>query len=106
MKWLNRKTASVIYRVMNQNASAKPGEVHIHFLHVPEAIEVARKNIQEAMSKGRLTICFITGKRKHSEGGPKILPALRRYMTERGLESELDPDNEGVLIVHLPGQES
>ena len=67
------------------------------------------------------------GKGKHSEDGPKILPALQKYITEwvtsqinlyilgsnlcryflrRGLESELDPDNEGVLIVHLPRQES
>ena len=67
------------------------------------------------------------GKGKHSEDGPKILPALQKYITEwvtsqinlyilgsnlcwyilrRGLESELDPDNDGVLIVHLPRQES
>ncbi|KAI9442255.1 hypothetical protein H4582DRAFT_1268464 [Lactarius indigo] len=104
MYQLNRKAGKIIFGVMNWNA--KPGEVNLRFLHVPGAIEAAKKKIQEAMSKGQRTIRFITGKGKRSKDGPKILPALREYITERGLESELDPDNGGVLIVRLPGQES
>ncbi|KAH9083570.1 hypothetical protein EDB83DRAFT_28216 [Lactarius deliciosus] len=104
MMRLNREAGNIIFRVMNWNA--KPGKVNLRFLHVPEAINKAKEKIKEAMSKRQRTISFITGKGKRSKDGPKILPALQEYITKRGLESELDPDNGGVLIVHLPEQES
>ncbi|KAH9047910.1 hypothetical protein EDB84DRAFT_396384 [Lactarius hengduanensis] len=104
MMRLNWEAGNIIFRVMNWNA--KPGRVNLRFLHVPEAINKAKEKIKEAMSKRLRTIRFITGKGKRSKDGPKILPALQEYITKRGLESELDPDNGGVLIVHLPEQES
>ncbi|KAH9002144.1 hypothetical protein EDB86DRAFT_369785 [Lactarius hatsudake] len=104
MMRLNREAGNIIFRVMNWNA--KPGKVNLRFLHVPEAINKAKEKIQEAMSKRQRTISFITGKGKRSKDGPKILPALQEYITQRGLKSGLDPDNGGVLIVHLPEQES
>ncbi|KAH9061236.1 hypothetical protein EDB87DRAFT_405422 [Lactarius vividus] len=103
MMRLNWQAGNIIFSVMNMNAKA--GEVNLRFLHVPEAINKAKKKIKEAMSKRQRTIRFITGKGKRSKDGPKILPALQEYITERGLESELDPNNGGVLVVHLPEQE-
>ncbi|KAH8992744.1 hypothetical protein EDB86DRAFT_3244251 [Lactarius hatsudake] len=69
---------------------AKPGEVDLHLLLVPEAIEMAEQSIQAATSKGDQTVRFITGKGKHSKKGPEILPALQEHMGGRGLVSEID----------------
>ncbi|KAI9463666.1 hypothetical protein BJY52DRAFT_1404674 [Lactarius psammicola] len=66
----NKKAKEIIFRVKNKGA--KPGEVDLHSLHVPEAIEMAEQSVQAAMSKGDRTIRFITGKGKHSKEGPKI----------------------------------
>ncbi|KAF8274569.1 hypothetical protein EI94DRAFT_1713743 [Lactarius quietus] len=97
MKRLNRAAANIFYKVRRGgldlaqlnificlvlNWNAKPGEVDLHRLHRHEAIERAKKKIQEAILKGQQTIRFITGKGKHSEDGPKILPALQKYIKE------------------------
>jgi len=97
-----KKAADIIFRVKNKGA--RRGEIDLHLLHVPEAIEKAEQSIQAAMSKGDRTIRFITGKGKHSPEGPKILPALREHTGRRELECEIDSKNEGVLVVHLPRQ--
>ncbi|KAI9442252.1 hypothetical protein H4582DRAFT_1268130 [Lactarius indigo] len=102
MKKFNKKAKEIIFRVKNKGV--KPGEVDLHLLHVPEAIEMAEQSIQAATSKGDETIRFITGKGKHSKEGPEILPALEEHMGGRGLVSEIDRKNGGVLIVHLPRQ--
>jgi len=92
--------ADIIFEVKNK--FTKRGEIDLHLLLVDEAIERAEQSIEAATAKGDRRIRFITGKGKHSPEGPKILPALREYIRERGLESEMDPKNEGVLVVHLP----
>ncbi|KAH9019007.1 hypothetical protein EDB85DRAFT_2154085 [Lactarius pseudohatsudake] len=78
MEKFNKKAKEIIFRVKNKGA--KPGEVDLHLLHVPEAIGMAEQSIQAATSKGDQTVRFITGKGKHSKKGPEILPALQEHM--------------------------
>ncbi|KAH9061241.1 hypothetical protein EDB87DRAFT_1682671 [Lactarius vividus] len=59
MEKFNKKAKEIIFRVKNKGA--KPGEVDLHLLHVPEAIEMAEQSIQTATSKGDQTVRFITG---------------------------------------------
>ncbi|KAH9047905.1 hypothetical protein EDB84DRAFT_1613529 [Lactarius hengduanensis] len=92
MEKFNKMAKETIFRVKNKvrqftvwgtpvdYLGAKPGEVDLHLLHVPEAIEIAEQSIQAATSKGDQTVRFITGKGKHSKKGPEILPALQEHM--------------------------
>jgi hypothetical protein len=47
----------------------------------------------------------VTGVGKHSVGGvPRILPAVVRYLTEAGFNFSEEPNNPGLICVHLPGR--
>ncbi|KAN0133990.1 hypothetical protein V8E53_008208 [Lactarius tabidus] len=105
MKRLHQKASDLFYKVYN-NWNAKPGEVNLQGQYPHEAIEIAKKRIPKATSKGEQTMRFITDQGRYSKNGPEVLLALQEYMTERGLESKVDPDNGDVLNVQLPRQES
>ncbi|KAH9019008.1 hypothetical protein EDB85DRAFT_1931806 [Lactarius pseudohatsudake] len=76
--------------------------IDLHGLHVAEAIQVSKDQLQTARSRGDQAVRFIVGKGLHSDaGGAKIRPALEDFLTKRGLIHSLDPYNVGVLVVRL-----
>jgi len=84
------------------NKDSKPGEIDLHGLYVKEAIVHTDQAIQEAKQRGDSEIRLIVGKGLHSPGGAaKIKPAIEQLMQNHQLLAEMDPDNAGVLIVHM-----
>ncbi|KAH9061237.1 hypothetical protein EDB87DRAFT_1610704 [Lactarius vividus] len=100
MKELNKRAAKIIFRENNKNC--KEGMIDLHGLHVPEAVQLAKDQVESARSRGDEAVRFIVGKGLHSNAGEaKIRPALEGLFNKRGLTPQLDPRNTGVLIVRL-----
>jgi len=77
----------------------------LHGLYVKEAIAHTDQAIQEAKRRGDSEVHLIVGKGLHSPGGAaKIKPAIEELMQNHQLIAEMDPENAGVLIVHLGGR--
>ncbi|KAI0256077.1 hypothetical protein BJV78DRAFT_1358109 [Lactifluus subvellereus] len=101
MEMLNAQAAKIIFH--QKNKGHKQGTVDLHGLHVQEAIQYAKQELQSASWRdGGGVIRFIVGKGLHAKDGrAKIRPALEKLFTERDLIHSLDPRNAGVLIVQL-----
>ncbi|KAH9038730.1 hypothetical protein EDB85DRAFT_1931771 [Lactarius pseudohatsudake] len=98
MKELDKRAAKIIFRENNKNR--KDGMIDLHGLHVPEAVQFARDQVESARSRGDEPVRFIVGRGVHSNAGEaKIRPALEGHFKKRGLTHSLDPRNAGVLIV-------
>ncbi|KAI9428479.1 hypothetical protein H4582DRAFT_2045502 [Lactarius indigo] len=97
-KELDKRAAEIIFKENNKNR--KEGTIDLHGLHVPEAIRLAKDQVESAKSRGDEAVRFIVGKGLHSDAGEaKIRPALEELFNKRGLTHSLDPRNTGVLIV-------
>ncbi|KAN0133988.1 hypothetical protein V8E53_008206, partial [Lactarius tabidus] len=107
MEELDKRAAKIIFKEKNKNRK-EGGMIDLHGLLVAEAIEFAKEELQSAKSRGDEVVRFIVGKGLHSEDGvAKIRPALETFCTKYVMDrpgSEIDPNNEGVLVVHLPRQ--
>ncbi|KAH9047904.1 hypothetical protein EDB84DRAFT_395734 [Lactarius hengduanensis] len=100
IKELNKRAAEIVFRENNKNRGG--GMIDLHGLHVAEAIQVSKDQLQTARLRGDQAVRFIVGKGLHSDaGGAKIRPALEDFLTKRGLIHSLDPYNVGVLVVRL-----
>ncbi|KFD69144.1 hypothetical protein M514_02977, partial [Trichuris suis] len=72
-----------------------PTTVDLHGLYVPEALAAVSELLSNAGSNQ--TLKLITGKGSHSNDGPKIRPAVVKYLRQKKLEfSESTP---GVIVV-------
>ncbi|KAI9463667.1 hypothetical protein BJY52DRAFT_1404676 [Lactarius psammicola] len=99
-KEFNKRAAEIIFREKNKNC--KEGTIDLHGLHVAEAVQLAKDQVQAARSRGDEEVRFIVGKGLHADDGKaKIRPALEDHFTERGLTHSLDSKNAGVLVVRL-----
>ncbi|KHJ43854.1 Smr domain protein [Trichuris suis] len=71
-----------------------PTTVDLHGLYVPEALAAVSELLSNAGSNQ--TLKLITGKGSHSNDGPKIRPAVVKYLRQKKLEfSESTP---GVIV--------
>ncbi|EMD35284.1 hypothetical protein CERSUDRAFT_85301 [Gelatoporia subvermispora B] len=105
MERLNAEAAEWIYKA--NNLDSKPGEVDLHGLYVKEAITYTDRVIQDARERGDSKVHLIVGKGLHSKDGKaKLKPAIEELVEKHGLIVEIDPYNEGVLIVNLGGRPS
>ncbi|OCH84467.1 DUF1771-domain-containing protein [Obba rivulosa] len=105
MERLNAEAAEWIFKANNEDS--KPDEVDLHGLYVREAITYTDRAIQDARVRGDSKIHLIVGKGLHSKDGKaKLRPAIEELIEKHGLVVEVDPHNEGVLIVNLSGRPS
>ncbi|KZO98924.1 DUF1771-domain-containing protein [Calocera viscosa TUFC12733] len=102
MEQLNRQAADWIFQA--NNSSSPQGTIDLHGLYVQEAIDRTEEALQAAQGQGAPELRVIVGKGLHSAGHvAKIKPAIEQLMQKYSFSAELDPANEGVLIVHLGG---
>jgi len=100
MEELNRKASEWIFTENNKDSG--PGEIDLHGLYVKEAITFTERALQQARTRGDSEIHLIVGKGLHSKNGAaKLKPAIAELIRKYQLSAELDPRNEGVLIVQL-----
>jgi len=102
MERLNAEASAWIFR--ENNLDSEPGEVDLHGLYVKEAIAHTDQSIAEARARGDKEIRLIVGKGIHSQNhAAKLKPAIEELMQKHDLAAVIDPQNSGVLIVHLDG---
>jgi len=102
MDSLNKEASDWIF--FENNKDSRPGEIDLHRLYVKEALAYTDQAIQQAKQRGDSEVRLIVGKGLHSAGGAaKIKPAIEELMQSNQLVAEIDPDNAGVLIVHIDG---
>jgi len=120
MERLNAEACAWIFH--KNNLDSRPGEVDLHGLYVKEAIACTDQSISEARARGDKEVRLIVGlyrkflfqdshlahrflgKGIHSPNhATKLKPAIEELMLKHNLAAALDPDNSGVLVVHLEG---
>ncbi|KAG1813739.1 hypothetical protein EV424DRAFT_1416248, partial [Suillus variegatus] len=99
MMLLDKEASAKIFQENNQN---RRNEVELHGLYVSEAESYFDISVQEAQDREESSLRVIVGKGIHSDNNiPKIKPAILAHAKSLGLPIEVDPRNEGCLIVSL-----
>ncbi|KAF7782521.1 hypothetical protein Agabi119p4_1897 [Agaricus bisporus var. burnettii] len=100
MEDLNRQASDRIFTENNKDRG--PHEIDLHGLYVNEAITRTDLALGQARARGETELHLIVGKGLHSKNGvAKLKPAIEDLMRKHQLSAQLDPNNAGVLIVHL-----
>ncbi|KAG1881357.1 hypothetical protein C8R48DRAFT_639 [Suillus tomentosus] len=99
MMLLDKEASAKIFQENNQN---RRNEVDLHGLYVAEAKTYFDTSVQAAWDRGEPSLRVIVGKGNHSDNNvPKIKPAIQAHGESLGLSIEVNPRNEGCLIVSL-----
>ncbi|KAI0000402.1 hypothetical protein BJV77DRAFT_939265 [Russula vinacea] len=102
MERLNAEASAWIFR--GEYSGRMPTEIDLHGLYVKEAITYTDNSIAEARARGDNEIRLIVGKGIHSPNhAAKLKPAIEGLIQKHNLSAAIDPQNSGVLIVHLEG---
>lgn len=97
---LDKAASTKIFEENNQGLGF--GTVDLHGLFVPEAKLYFDNAVQQARNHEELSLRVIVGKGNHSENNiPKIKVAIQERARSLGLGVEVDPLNEGCLVVSL-----
>jgi len=96
---LNKEASAKIFQENNQ--TCPPNTVDLHGLYVTEAELYFKRAFQQVQDRGESSLRVIVGKGNHSDGNtPKIKPAIKVLGKSLGLTVDVDPLNEGCLIVN------
>lgn len=99
MVLLDKEASAKIFQENNQN---RRNEVDLHGLYVSEARSYFDIAVQGARDREESSLRVIVGKGNHSDNNiPKIKPAIQAHGESLGLSIEVDPRNDGCLIVSL-----
>ncbi|EKM74669.1 hypothetical protein AGABI1DRAFT_47634 [Agaricus bisporus var. burnettii JB137-S8] len=76
-------------------------QVDFHGLTAEEATTHAKRAIKEACERGVAQLRLVVGKGLHSSGPPVLKPCMLKLMKKLKIPVEVDPSNEGILVVQL-----
>ncbi|KAG2750762.1 hypothetical protein P692DRAFT_20403156 [Suillus brevipes Sb2] len=97
MTLLDKEASAKIFQENNQK---RRNEVDLHGLYVAEARSYFDNCVQGARDREESSLRVIVG--NHSDNNtPKIKPAIQAHGKSLGLSIEVDPRNDGCLIVSL-----
>jgi DNA-nicking Smr family endonuclease len=97
----NQAAASNIFVI--HNANKNENEIDLHGLFVTEAIDRLNRRVEQARKSGEHELIVIVGRGIHSEGGPKIKPAVIKYATKNKIEHQLNSPNAGCITFEFDG---
>lgn len=97
MKSANRAAAQETFDYHNSSDARSPNEIDLHGLRVPEAIEYFKKYVDDAQKRQFRELIVIVGRGIHSEGGPKIKPAVIEYAKKHKMRYEEDSPHVGCI---------
>lgn len=102
MTRLNKEASMKVFQEHNQR-HAGSNTIDLHGQRVSEAKLHFSDAVQRVLrDHGELSLYVIVGKGNHSENNvARIKPAIQEYATSLGLGVEVDPRNDGCLIVSL-----
>lgn len=97
---LDKAASTKIFQENNQGLM--PDTVDLHGLFVLEAKVYFDDAVRRAQDCGELSLHVIVGRGNHSENNiARIKPAIQEYGQSLGLDVEVDPFNNGCLVVSL-----
>ncbi|KAG9008267.1 hypothetical protein FRB94_013627 [Tulasnella sp. JGI-2019a] len=99
MKRLHKEACDLVFQINNKKM--KPNVVDLHGLYVKEAIQKTKEAIIGAQIRNDAQVRVIVGKGIHSEGDPKLRPAIEKLVIKYGLVAAEARRNSGVLIITL-----
>jgi DNA-nicking Smr family endonuclease len=91
----NQAAAKKIFEF--HNANKNNNEVDLHGLFVSEAIEFLSKRVDTAVSSNQSKLIVIVGRGLHSQGGPKVKPAVIKFAKQHEIQHDLDSPNAGCI---------
>lgn len=95
----NHVAAEKIFK--HVNIFRPDGEIDLHGLYVKEATEVLKMKLAEAQGDGLQGLDVIVGQGNHSEGGPRIKPAVIAYAKTNKLTYNISDRNPGCIHFDL-----
>jgi len=99
---LNQMACKKIFEENNKRCSANT--IDLHGLYVPEAIEYTNSRLLQATRNRDSFFRIIVGKGLHSKTEAQLKPAVMEVLRKRGVEHELEPKNDGVILVYPTGK--
>ncbi|OAX33266.1 hypothetical protein K503DRAFT_536712 [Rhizopogon vinicolor AM-OR11-026] len=96
---LASEVCSNMITLIENNERSSPNTVDLHGLYVTEAKFYFKRTVEEVRDREQ-PLCVIVGKGIHSDGNiPKIKPAIQALGESLGMIVDVDPENDGCLIV-------
>lgn len=95
----NKSAALKIFRLHNANRSIDT--IDLHGLYVKEAIEQLTVRIASATRSNLDELTVIVGRGLHSQGRPKLGPAVIKYANTNGIPYRLESPNLGCIRLEL-----
>lgn len=101
MMRLNKEASTKIYQEHNRRFAGS-NTIDLHRQHVSEAKQYFNDAVQKLRDSGISTLYVIVGRGNHSENNDaKIKRTIQEYGISLGLGVEVDPLNDGRLVVSL-----
>jgi len=98
---LHRRASERYYKA--HNLDQQELTIDVHRLKTREAVRKTEVAIRDALVTGETRLRVVCGRGRHSDRGlPVLRLALTKAMEDHRIESEVDPDNPGVLHIKLP----
>ncbi|OAX33263.1 hypothetical protein K503DRAFT_536535 [Rhizopogon vinicolor AM-OR11-026] len=95
---LNKEASAKIFQENNKRST--PNTVDLHGLYVAEAVFYFERTIEQADREQSIRV--IVGRGNHSDGNtPKIKPAIQALGERLGMTVDVDPRNDGCLVVNF-----
>lgn len=91
----NKLAAKKIFNF--HNSSKDNNEIDLHGLYVPEAIDRLTQRVEIAKKTHQSELIVIVGRGIHSQGGPKIKPAVIKYANTHKIKHKLNSPNAGCI---------
>ncbi|KAG1890300.1 hypothetical protein F4604DRAFT_1709722 [Suillus subluteus] len=99
---LDKEASAKIFQAPSDLFQNRRNGVDLHGLYVSEALSYFDTSVQGARDREESSLCVIVGKGKHCDDNtPKIKPAILAHGKRLGLSIEVDPRNDGRLIVSI-----
>ncbi|KDQ21784.1 hypothetical protein BOTBODRAFT_213311 [Botryobasidium botryosum FD-172 SS1] len=99
---LNQIACKKIFEENSKRCSANT--IDLHGLYVPEAVEYTNTRLLQATRGGDTIFRIIVGKGLHSKAEAQLKPAVMEALRKKGVEHELAPKNDGVVLVYPIGK--
>lgn len=79
------------------NAGKAADEIDLHGLYVQEAIDRLTRRVNDSKSSGQNILVIIVGRGLHSQGTPKIKPAVIKFAIKHKIQHEVDSPHVGCI---------
>lgn len=99
-EYWNRRAAEYVF--VENNRDSDENDIDLHGLYVREAEYILKQRIINGIYRKQASLDCIVGKGLHSQNRiAKLKPAVEQMCQEAGLRWEVDPKNQGIVMIYL-----